>query len=904
MGRREQLEKTDELIGQAKNLVQQLRFKEAIEKLEVAKSIFKNLGVIRGVADMDALVGFFMSSQGTHQEALDRFLDAKTIYERLEMPDPVSNWKLKIRVADLEGKIGNEFQVLGQPKKALGHYKTAKASFERLNLPHRIAPTLVNIGLTLHDLGQLTEAITHYENAKNIHVELTMYHDLAITESRLGVGLADMGKLKEALKHYKAAKQIFDREMFKMKREAAGTEMNTGITFVGLGQFTEAITHYENAKKYFEMINEQEGIAKVENNIGLGLVALGKPEEALEYFDASKNIYKNSLKMPHHAASTDVNMAKALVLLHKPKEALKKCNDALSVFQDMGLIMEKGKVYRSMGIAKILLGDLEGALNDLERSIQLMEQVRMGVRSLDFQRSFKEEYLDVFDALWNVNLMLLEKERSSGRLDEALNYVELAKCSTVAEPLEAGGGGVPCPEMEELITHENQLLEKAKLNYRKMEDLVKLRIDGKITPPEFKGSITEWEREYNALHEEVERLRSAILVKCADFGNTPIPRTYNVLKRTLEVFPKDMRWCILEFAISSVSDRLFVFLVDQDSTIEYAIHDVDLGEIKKLTLRCQEVFDKVRKLEWEKANNELVDLSKKLYNALIPVEIGESLKSRDVEHLIVVPHKILHWVPFEALFDGDNYWGLKYAISTDFSMDLARLCVEKREKRDTKMKENPSFLLVKNPLLDREGMDKEVNSIINLLDAQGIQYNVLHHQNATKKALIEAANKDPFSVLFHAGHASFMGKNPAFSSLYLHTDGECPACSGKTKHHTYELLSASEIIHRVKFEGTPIVYLSACESGIAEVEPGDEMFGLVRALMYAGATSLVLSRWLVEDKVGPIFVEEFHRQLLEGKKSVAVALRNARRKVFNDDPLKFTDWAVFSLHGDPFRRLA
>jgi len=197
-----------------------------------------------------------------------------------------------------------------------------------------------------------------------------------------------------------------------------------------------------------------------------------------------------------------------------------------------------------------------------------------------------------------------------------------------------------------------------------------------------------------------------------------------------------------------------------------------------------------------------------------------------------------------------------------------------------------------------------VDSLVNLLKAHRIQFNVLEHQNAKKKAFIEAANERPFSVLFHAGHASFMGRHPSLSPLYLHTDGECLACRKKAKHHTYDLLLASEIIHRVKFKGTPIVYLSACESGVAEVEPGDEMFGLVRALMYAGATSLVLSRWLVEDNVGPIFVEKFYRQLLEGKKSVAVALRNARQMVFNDDPLKFTDWAVFSVKGDPFRRLA
>lgn len=90
---------------------------------------------------------------------------------------------------------------------------------------------------------------------------------------------------------------------------------------------------------------------------------------------------------------------------------------------------------------------------------------------------------------------------------------------------------------------------------------------------------------------------------------------------------------------------------------------------------------------------------------------------------------------------------------------------------------------------------------------------------------------------------------------------------------------------------------------MAEVEAGDEMFGLVRALMYAGGTSLVVSRWPVSDRVSPVFAEEFYRRLFDGE-SVAIALRSARRSVYKDDSLNFTDWAVFSLQGDPFRRFS
>ena len=101
---------------------------------------------------------------------------------------------------------------------------------------------------------------------------------------------------------------------------------------------------------------------------------------------------------------------------------------------------------------------------------------------------------------------------------------------------------------------------------------------------------------------------------------------------------------------------------------------------------------KARKRKMKEINDELAVLSKELYSALIPQGIEKILKSRDVEHLIIVPHKSLHWVPFEALHDGEDYWGLKYAVSTSFSLDLARLCVEKRKRRAAKLEESLSFL--------------------------------------------------------------------------------------------------------------------------------------------------------------------------------------------------------------------
>ena len=91
-----------------------------------------------------------------------------------------------------------------------------------------------------------------------------------------------------------------------------------------------------------------------------------------------------------------------------------------------------------------------------------------------------------------------------------------------------------------------------------------------------------------------------------------------------------------------------------------------------------------------------------------------------------------------ALHDGEDYWGLKYAVSTSFSLDLARLSVEKRMRRVTKLEESPSFLLVKNPLRDLTGADEEIDSLIGILKEEGLPYRQLKHEEATQPAFVEA----------------------------------------------------------------------------------------------------------------------------------------------------------------------
>ena len=98
-----------------------------------------------------------------------------------------------------------------------------------------------------------------------------------------------------------------------------------------------------------------------------------------------------------------------------------------------------------------------------------------------------------------------------------------------------------------------------------------------------------------------------------------------------------------------------------------------------------------------------------------------------------------------------------------------------------------------------------------------------------------------------------------------------------------------------------LVVLSACETGLGKLEKGEGMIGLTRGFLYAGARSLVVSLWKVNDTSTSVLMERFYRHLQEGKPK-AEALRLAKLSLKNDpdmpalhDPFH---WAPFILVGE------
>jgi CHAT domain-containing protein len=94
-----------------------------------------------------------------------------------------------------------------------------------------------------------------------------------------------------------------------------------------------------------------------------------------------------------------------------------------------------------------------------------------------------------------------------------------------------------------------------------------------------------------------------------------------------------------------------------------------------------------------------------------------------------------------------------------------------------------------------------------------------------------------------------------------------------------------------------LVTLSACETGMNEVFPGDELFGLMRGFLYAGAPSLIVSLWVVNDRSTAEFMRWLYTGLSEGL-SKRAALRQAQLMIKQEYRHPYY-WAPFILMGAP-----
>lgn len=315
-------------------------------------------------------------------------------------------------------------------------------------------------------------------------------------------------------------------------------------------------------------------------------------------------------------------------------------------------------------------------------------------------------------------------------------------------------------------------------------------------------------------------------------------------------------------AIRDEAGRVFIWVITQDSiqlTPQY------IQSVKSDLTDRIEVFESARKA---------IPSRQQLYQVLIH-PIAEQIA--DYENLVIVPHSVLNYIPFEVLIAPDETMLIaKHNITYTPSATVHVLL-----KNQTQVANQTSV-----PLIFAYGgedllhVSTEARTVGDLVNGQ-----VLLNEEATKTNFQELASNA--NLIHVAAHGIFDANNPLQSYLALASDNNE---SGN--------LSVQEIYGLSLRENRPLVVLSACQTVISSLNPGDELEGMTRAFLLTGARGVVATLWNISDEATADFMKLFYNNRLAGM-SDAVALANAKRDLPTinsayDDP---TFWAGFILVG-------
>jgi CHAT domain-containing protein len=269
-------------------------------------------------------------------------------------------------------------------------------------------------------------------------------------------------------------------------------------------------------------------------------------------------------------------------------------------------------------------------------------------------------------------------------------------------------------------------------------------------------------------------------------------------------------------------------------------------------------------------SNDHRDLAGKLYDRLVrPLE--GAMKERN---LLIVAHGSLHYLPFNALREGNGYLIERYSTRQLPSASVLKYL------KPAKSQTTGTLLAFGNPDLgdprfDLKHAQTEALSVSKVLPNS----RALVRNDASESAFKRYG--EGFRYLHIASHGEFNADMPLSSALLLAKDSANDGTLTVGELYSMRL-------------NADLVTLSACETGLGKIANGDDVVGLTRGFLYAGSRSIVASLWQVDDEATAYLMTRFYSALKGTSKREALRLAQIETRRKYPHPYY---WAAFQLTG-------
>ena len=864
-------------------------FEAALERIDSARERYEDLG--ETVEALRTQIGrmWALNELGRHTEALQA---GQAVLEALQGHEDSDQARLVATLA--RHNLGVICETTGRYAEALQRYAEAEAGYSRLGMPERLGDVSNNRGIVLVHLGRVSEALEAFERASQILGESGQTLLQAQTLSNTADAHLAQGSYALALEAFEAARRLL---------ENLDAQANKGIllrktadAFLALNLYPECEALYREAAEFLREAGMADHLARALSGLGAALLAesrLGEAgpvlAEAASLFEAAGNLPMLSAVLLEESAlfraQEDLQAARAragqaLALveagawpvqriyallraadLHLPEtEAAERLlEEAGRLAEPLALPVLDYRLNSRLGRVRLLQGRMEEAEAYLTAAAQQIERLRGGLAHEATRASFLADKTAVYDDL----LQLYLEQEGPASIRQAFQTAESARSRALIDLLTGlaspGRQAGQDPELEGRL--QSLQADLSAVYNRFLETAEPVGAEG----------LADLQARAAGLEQEISRLRlrlsgpAAAGVRSGEAPSVELEELQAGLAQDLGLL-----------AYYTLGDEILAFLIRRDGA-EVVRRVGCLPVVRSLLGRLNAQWERFRAGEefWKRNLPLLEKTTRRLLSALYQelfAALEEPLRSAaggPPGRLVVIPHGILHGAPFHALYDGERSlierFEFSYALSAAFYA-LDRPALGRRPPKALVVSQADALI----PSAGEEGRRAAAE-----LSRAGYQVELLEGEQATPSRLqSEAPGRQ---VLHLACHGLFRADNPLFSALKL--------AGG--------WLTAAEALH-LPLDGARVI-LSACESGRSRVLGGDEVVGLPRAFLGAGAAAVVVSLWLVPDETTAGVMADLYRELGAGA-GLASALRRVQQGLAARYPHPYY-WAPFVLIG-------
>lgn len=734
------------------------------------------------------------------------------------------------------------------------------------------------MGSELRDQGKLEEALGYYARARTVFTVAGDLGGQARVLNMTGLVYRYTGDLDRAVS--------MALEALALARQAKDPSIEIN-SLHELGVYESQRGHFDQALQY---LNDALRIP-VANTLMRGqiLSALSTASCSLKQFNRCIDYAQEEIKLSeasgnaHETAYGYLKISEAQELLGAHAEAYQAAVKALAELRSSAFSpYDEWHFIASLGQELHHLGRNAEAAEQYEEAIKIVERLRQTLVPTEQARAASVAGTkELFDATTEV---LFDLNRS-----KALQTVELSRAraflAILAESKIDLRAGLSSADRE----GETALMARA-------AGLQKAMWQRNLSETEQKKRTAELESTEN----DLENLRLAIRRSNPHLAAVQYPQPLSLEQIQREVLGEVLKpgTTLLEYSLGE--KRSFVWAISKDRSSAAVLPP---GEKIEAAIKAyREVLTRnVSALTLHQAEADAARLSAGLYDTLVkPVEASlEGTRS-----LIIVPDGSLYYLAFESLSGGTpqrryllERFPIAYAPSATSLKELAPASPAKTPASQPK-----TLLAFGDPVYSKaagsaatRGSDtrgpelgqlpytrEEVAGIASLFPKD---QSALYLGASAREESVKGEALDGYRFIHFATHGILDEAHPSRSALAL------------SMSSTPEdgLLQVSEIANlRIRAD---LVTLSACSTGLGELVSGEGMLGLVRAFLYAGASSVAVSLWNVNDAATSALMKEFYRNLSHSV-SPEEALRRAQLSLIHqaDSPWHHPHyWAPFVL---------